>query len=253
MTEQMTPTAPDIAERFTAGSWEFTPDVAAVFSDHVRASVPFYDAIQQLVAEATDWLVPRDGVVADLGAATGATVDCILERHPERAIHAHLYDEQPAMLARAKTFIRNTERVRFHARRIEDGPLDHDGADLTACLFTLQFMSPAARREALYLARKASAPTGALIVAEKVRVQDARWAEIGTDVSHDWKAQHGISADAIRAKARALRGVLVPQPLDELVSAVRDAGWASSEVLFKWHQWVVLGAFATGHNPNAGG
>lgn len=238
----------DIAERFEAGRWEFTADVAEVFDEHVRASVPFYDAIQDLVAETTDWLVPAGGLIADLGAATGITVARILERHPERGIRAALYDEQSAMLAKATTRLIEPiadGRVRMHPRRVDTEPLEHDGADLTVCLFTLQFMPMSARRETLALARKASADHGALIVAEKVRPRDVRWAEIATDVSHDWKATHGVSDAAIRAKARALRGVLNPLPLADLVSVVREAGWHSDELLFRWHQWVVLGAFAT--------
>lgn len=244
----MTATTVDIAERFAAGSWEFNADVAEVFDDHVRASVPFYDAIQDLVAEASDWLVPAGGLVADLGAATGLTVARILDRHPERQARADLYDEQPAMLAKATARLVEpiaAGRVRVHAQRIETGPLQHDAADLTLCLFTLQFLPPAERRAALALARRSAADTGALIVAEKIRPTDVRWSEIAHDASHDWKAAHGVSADAIRAKSRALRGVLTPTPLADLVGAVREAGWCADEVLFRWHQWVVLAAFAT--------
>ena len=242
-----TDAAPDIAERFRTGGWEFTPDVADVFDEHVRASVPFYDAIQDLVAEASDWLLPAGGLVADLGAATGVTVDRLMTRHPERDIRAALYDEQPAMLAKAVQ--RLTEpvaagRVTTHPRRIQDGPLPHEQADLTVCLFTLQFLPWPDRAAALDAARKAAAPTGALIVAEKVRPLDVRWAEIGVDVSHDWKAAHGITADAIRAKARALRGVLQPAPVAALLAVIQQAGWAAPEVLFRWHQWVVVGAYA---------
>jgi tRNA (cmo5U34)-methyltransferase len=237
----------DVAETFGAGSWEFTPEVAAVFDEHVRASVPFYDAIQELVAQASDWLVGAGGLVADLGASTGTTVAAILDRHPERQVRADLYDDQAAMLSKAT--VRLTDgvaagRVRVHCRRIEAGPLDHSDADLTLALFTLQFLPWRDRFTALSLARKSAADTGALIVAEKVRSSDARWSEIATDASHDWKAEHGISADAIRAKARALRGVLMPHPVAALTSVIRDAGWHSPEVLFRWHQWVVIGAFA---------
>jgi tRNA (cmo5U34)-methyltransferase len=240
-------TTPDIAEQFSTGGWEFTPEVAEVFDGHVRASVPFYDAIQNLVTEAADWLVPTGGFIADLGAATGVTVAKILDRHTERNVRAALYDEQSAMLGKAT--VRLTEavasgRVTMHTRRIQDGPLDHVDADLTLALFTLQFLAWPDRLAALTLARKHAADTGALIVAEKVRPIDVRWAEIATDASHDWKAAHGITADAIQAKARALRGVLMPFPLARLAAAVRDAGWHTPEVLFRWHQWVVLGAFA---------
>ncbi len=239
----------DIAEQFATGSWRFTPDVADVFDDHVRASVPFYDAIQQLVAEVSDWLVPAGGLVADLGAATGTSVAGILDRHPERNIRGVLYDEQPAMLAKAATRLVEPVadgRVALHPRRVETGPMEHKDADLTLALFTLQFVPWADRGAALRLARQASAPTGALIVAEKIRIDDSRWHEIGVDASHDWKAARGITSDAIRAKARALRGVLVPYPLNDLVDAIRSSGWGTPEVLFRWHQWVLLGAFASG-------
>lgn len=240
-------TAPDIAERFSTGGWEFTADVADVFDEHVRASVPFYDAIQDLVAVASDWLLPAGGLLADLGAATGITTERILTRHPERTLRAVLYDDQAAMLGKAVERLTApvaAGRVATHARRIQDGPLLHEQADLTVCLFTLQFLPWPDRLTALTAARKASAPTGALIVAEKVRPVDVRWAEIGTDVSHDWKAEHGITPEAIRAKSRALRGVLMPAPLGALTALIRDAGWSTPEVLFRWHQWVVVGAYA---------
>jgi tRNA (cmo5U34)-methyltransferase len=243
--------AADVAEAFAPGGWAFTPEVADVFGEHVRASVPMYDAMQQLVAVAADWLVPAEGVVADLGAATGITTSMIAARHPERKIHFALYDESEAMLKHAETNMRAVpdlggHRTLTHVVRVERGPLQHNPADLTLALFVLQFLPDAAQRiAALKLARAHAARGGALLVAEKLRPRDARWAEIANDCSHDWKADHGVSDAAIRAKARALRGVLVPSTGDQLAAMIRAAGWSSPEVLFRWHQWALVGAFAT--------
>lgn len=240
----------DVAEQFAPGGWSFTPEVAAVFGDHVRASVPMYDVMQHIVAEASDWLVPAEGRVADLGAATGVTCCAIAARHPERRIYFDLYDESEAMLAHAATNLRALpdlagHRAVMHACRIERGPVDHNPADLTLGLFVLQFLpDPADRIRALTMARARAAPGGALIVAEKLRPRDTRWAEIAADVSHDWKAEHGVSDAAIRAKARALRGVLIPSTGDQLAAMIRAAGWSSPEILFRWHQWALVGAFA---------
>jgi tRNA (cmo5U34)-methyltransferase len=247
---------PDVAEQFGAGGWEFTEGVADVFPDHVRASVPFYDAIQDLVAELADWLVPDGGLVADLGAATGITADRVLSRQPGRRIRFALYDEQPAMLARAAELISGRAQAEEHARRLEDGPLNHTAADLTLALFTLQFLRIDQRAQVLRAARNAAASSGALLVAEKIRPPDARWAEIAGEVSHDWKSAHGISDSAIRAKARALRGILTPAAPAALMSMITAGGWHQPEVLFRWHQWIVVGAFATAdgapHGPAPG-
>lgn len=239
--------AADIAETFATGAWEFTPAVVDVFPEHVRASVPFYDAIQDLVAEAADWLLPDDGHLVDLGASTGTTAHRIAQRHPARRLHVTLYDRERAMLDRAAETLAgvSTLAVDYVQADIRRTPIGHEDADLTLALFTLQFLPLPDRVHVLRQARRASSSTGALIVAEKVRPPDARWAEIAADASHDWKAAHGITDSAIRAKARALRGVLQPYPEVALVQAVHDAGWCCPEVLFRWHSWLVLGAFAT--------
>lgn len=245
-TDDPTP-APDIAERFTTGGWKFTPEVAAVFPEHVRASVPFYDAIQDLVAEASDWLLPDGGLVVDLGAATGTTIHRIATRHPERTLRARLYDTEPAMLKRAAEHLADLPNLtaEYDASDIRTPTNPHKDADLTLALFTLQFLPVPDRITALRHARAGAAPTGALIIAEKVRPPDSRWAEIANDASHDWKATHGITDTAIRAKAKALRGVLQPYPQSTLTQAVTQAGWCCPEVLFRWHNWLLLGAFAT--------
>ncbi|HEV2930438.1 MAG TPA: methyltransferase [Propionibacteriaceae bacterium] len=236
---------PDIAEQFPTGGWEFTPDVVDVFPEHVRASVPYYDDIQQMIAEVGDWVLPNGGVYADLGASTGATLAALYYRHPDRQFTAHLYDESGPMLDRAKATLNGPRRlIYYHQQRIQE-PYQHEDADLTTCLFTLQFLPLSDRREVLALARKHAAPTGVIVVAEKIRPLDPRWAEIANDRSHDWKAAHGIGDDAIRAKARALRGVLVPHPESTLRGALADAGWRWAEVLFCWHSWLVIGAFAS--------
>lgn len=152
------------------------------------------------------------------------------------------------MLDRAREALRALPGGRkslFHKAQIQKAPLQHVDADLTLILFTLQFLPATDRVTALRLARDRSAATGALIIAEKIRPGDSRWAEIGNDVSHDWKAAHGITDAAIRAKARALRGVLIPSTQAGLTGAIRAAGWRSPEILFRWHQWAVIGAFAS--------
>ena len=238
---------PDIAERYGPGGWRFDAAVTEAFDDHVRASVPFYDAIQQLIAEACDWLAPAGALVADLGCSTGNTALAILARHRERRLRFALYDESVSMLARARPAVESAAgsgRVCSWAGELPGAGLQHDGAALTLAVFVLQFMPWPDRGDLLADARARAADDGALIVAEKIRVADSRWAEIGADVSHDYKAAAGITDSAIRAKASALRGVLRPATLGGTAALVQAAGWAPPEVLFRWHQWAVLGAYA---------
>ena len=191
---------------------------------------------------------PPAAYVADLGCSTGNTALAILDRHKDRLPSFACYDEAPAMLSRATAAINAMSggRATGHITRLQDGEFRHDNADMTLLLFVLQFLPyPADRLKVLTAARARAAPGGALIVAEKLRLTDSRWAEIAADVSHDYKAAAGVTDTAIRAKARALRGVLCPYTADATFTLIREAGWASPEILFRWHQWAVIGAFAS--------
>ena len=207
---------PDIAEQFGTGGWQFTPEVAEVFPEHVRASVPFYDSIQDLIAEASDWLVPPAATSPTSARRRGSPAVVSPNATRTGVSRSTSTTISPRCSSTPKTALRalpGGQRGLFHAARIQDG-LTHTSADLTLILFTLQFLTAPDRVTALRHARERAAKTGALIVAEKIRPRDSRWAEIGNDVSHDWKAAHGIPDAAIRAKARALRGVLVPHTQD---------------------------------------
>lgn len=234
----------DIADQFSTGGWEFTPEVTQVFDEHVRASVPFYDDIQAQVAELSDWLLPDNGLFVDLGASTCTTLAGIAERHPGRRIRAELYDEETSMLdvAKAKVAELNVTPT-FHLQRVQQ-PFKHTAADLTVALFLLQFLPGRDRVQVLREARRCSAESGAIVIAEKVRPEHPLLAEIANDASHDVKARLGISDGAIRAKARALRGVLIPQTLPQILEELAEAGWKHADLVFRWHQWVVVVAFA---------
>jgi hypothetical protein len=138
--------------------------------------------------------------------------------------------------------VRQPAVVKVLCQRVQDG-LAHSEADLTLALFFLQFLPWRERVQVLGMALHAASDNGAILIAEKVRPTEVRWAEIAADCSHDWKEQHGISDAAIRAKARALHGVLVPHTVADLSHALAATGWEQPEVLFRWHQWVLVGAF----------
>lgn len=233
---------PDVADAFEPGEWAFTPEVVEEFDKHVRQSVPYYDTIQDTVAELADWLAPDGAKIVDVGCSTGETLSRIVDRHSARLYQLVGYDTSAHMLDAANTKL--DDALLCFERDVRRG-FCHDNAHLTLMLFTLQFMPLADRELVLKCAHVATAKEGgALLVAEKVRIADSRWYEIGNELLWDYKATQGIHSDAIRSKAAALRGVLIPASVDDTLATMRAAGWVNPTVLFRWHQWCLFGAFS---------
>lgn len=231
---------PDVADAFEPGEWTFTPEVVDVFDRHIRQSVPFYDVIQEQVATLSDWLAPAGSLVVDLGCSTGETFRRVRDRHPGRTHRFLGYDESKDMLRAAQVKVPGLDVCE---RDITEG-LVHEKATLTTALFTLQFLDLPDRAALLRDVRARTVPEGAVLIAEKIRVRDERWAEIAAELSWDFKADAGIESDSIRSKARALRGVLRPVPAEDMLGMLSDAGWVAPTCLFRWNQWCLFGAFA---------
>lgn len=243
----------DVAHNFGSGGWSFTPSVVEVFDQHVVANVPHYDVVQEVVAHLSDWLAPAGATVVDFGASTGTTTEMIGLRHPDRSLHFHLYDTEAAMLdaARDKHSLRkslSSHSWNYHREDVTVAPTRHENADLTLSLFTLQFLPPHKRRDALLALRNSARNgTGAIVIAEKVEQPSAFWQEVANEATWDYKSSAGVDADTIRAKARALRGVLVPLPEDAIVPLLASSGWSNAVCVWRWHQWGVWAATA---DPN---
>lgn len=229
-------------ERTGTGSWTFD-GFGGAFDEHVTAHLPHYRDVQDLVAHVSRYALPHGGTLADVGASTGATLDVISEVLPMREFTAHLYDSDRSMLDQVAHPL--GVDVRLHHQDVTREPLAHRDADLTTALWVLQFLHPSARRPLLAALRARSAPSGVLLVAAKVRHPDARWQEVADGALADWKSAHGVTGDQQVAKTAALRGVLHADTTSALLGEVLAAGWASATVLFRWHAWVLIGAYAT--------
>lgn len=231
----------DVSENFESGAWSFTADVAKVFDEHVTSNVPHYELIQKSVTYLSDWLAPDYATVVDAGASTGTTTRAISLRHPQRNLEFYLYDSELPMLEQAKEKNANhppNHRFVFCRENLLDGKLVHKKADLTLCLFVLQFLPLDKRAYVLQqLHERATANTSYLLVAEKVWQPNAFLQEIANEATWDYKSDNGVDADVIRTKAKALRGVLQPLEANTLEQLLISSGWKMPTAIYRWHSW----------------
>lgn len=221
--------------------WTFE-DFGPKFDSHVVDHLPGYETVQELVTYLAGFLVPDRGVVADYGASTGMTAARIAKSVPGRAIDFWLYDADQSMLDIAAERVPGAHliRERLPSMATVDRPL----ADLTLALWFLQFLPARDRGETLAQLRAGAHVGSVLLLATKIRENNAIWQEIAEAYLDDHKTARGVGIEERTAKTRALRGTMFPASHSILSAELVDAGWTEPAVLFKLPGWALVAAVA---------
>jgi tRNA (cmo5U34)-methyltransferase len=218
------------------GEWRFDKNVSKAFDSHVHKSVPFYDEIQRMVMELSEYFVRDHSVVYDLGSSTGTTLDLLSTTHSGKEDVQFIgFDLSKFMVAEARKKV-NRANVRFHHKDIMDAEFSPP-ANFVTSLFTMQFLTLAARRALLNRINEGMIEGGSLLIVEKVSAEHSCFEEVWTELYWDFKRRQGLTAEQILEKANSIRGVLKPLTADENIDLLYQTGFSQVEVFFKWYNW----------------
>jgi tRNA (cmo5U34)-methyltransferase len=227
-----------------ARDFTFDAKVAEVFDDMVGRSVPFYAEVQRMLSELTLQFIPaQDGRICDLGCSTGTTLDLILS-HPACPANAHAWgiDNAPAMLDQAREKL--ATHLRAHRVTLVQADLDADlelpGVNVVLMNWTLQFVRPIHREALLRRIHASLRPGGALLLAEKVLVEDSLLNRMYIELYYRYKTKQGYTAEEIQRKRESLENVLVPYRVDENVELLKRCGFGAVDTCFRWFNWAAF-------------
>ncbi|NEX20231.1 carboxy-S-adenosyl-L-methionine synthase CmoA [Thiorhodococcus mannitoliphagus] len=223
--------------------FEFDADVARVFPDMVRRSVPGYAelvGLSGLIARR----VARSGTRCyDLGCSLGAVTRSILRQTgPDVVIVA--VDNAPAMVDGLRVRLQDVpgaDRVEAVCADIQAVAIEQ--ASVVVLNLTLQFVPVTERLALLARIRGGLVPGGVLVLAEKMAVPDDRGGALLTALHEDFKRANGYSELAISRKRSALEQVLVPERIETHEQRIEDAGfaghcrWFQSLNFVAWVAW----------------
>jgi tRNA (cmo5U34)-methyltransferase len=218
------------------GEWRFDEEVSAAFDSHVRKSVPFYDELQRMVVELSEYFVADRGVVYDLGSSTGETLYRLADFHKGKEnLQLIGVEVSESMIEEARRKV-TSPNVLFRHGNVLDIELSPQ-PDLVTSLFTLQFLRLAERRRLLKRLADAIVEGGALLLVEKTRGDSAAFEDMWTELYWDFKQRQGLTPDQVLEKAGSLRGVLNPLTLEENIRLLQQSGFSRVEPFFKWYNW----------------
>ena len=224
--------------------FRFDADVARVFPDMVRRSVPGYAELVEISGLIARRVTHPGARCYDLGCSLGAVTRAILRQVAADA-RVIAVDNAPAMIDGLRARLVDepgAERVEPVCADVETVSIED--ASLVVLNLTLQFIPAERRLGLLERIRVGLTPGGALILAEKIQVPNDRGGRLLTALHEDFKRANGYSELAISRKRAALEQVLVPDSIDiheQRLTAAGFAGftrWYQSLNFVAWLAWI---------------
>jgi len=226
------------------GDFIFDENVANVFDDMIRRSVPGYGSIINMAGVLAGQYAQPDSHCYDLGCSLGAGTLAMRRFIQQDNVTIIAVDNSEAMVGKCRqNIVRSnlTVPVEIICEDINETAIEN--ASFVAVNFTLQFVAPERRAELIRRICDGLLPGGVLIISEKIDFTDPAEQRVQTELHHSFKKFNGYSDLEIAQKRTALENVLVPDTLETHLERLQQAGFKHAHVWFRCFNFASLIAY----------
>lgn len=224
--------------------FSFNEDVAAVFPDMLKRSVPGYDNIIDMTGVLTKRYIQPGTKAFDLGCSLGAVSLSMLANLEHQDCDIIAVDNSPAMIEGAKKTLHSFQnqhpeienKVEFICDDIQN--IDIQNASVVSLNFTLQFIAPEKRQALINKIFQGLRPGGVLILSEKVHAANTEDENLLFALHHAFKSNNGYSDLEISQKRTALEKVLIADTHQQHFERLKIAGFDQSCEWYKCFNFV---------------
>lgn len=209
----------------TIADFQFDDQVATVFPDMIKRSVPGYSTLVASIGIMAARYAQPNSQLYDLGCSLGAVSLAIQHRVKTPGCEILAIDNSESMLTRAKDYVENEEYptpIRLTLADIEQVELSN--ASVVVLNFTLQFVKPEHRQKLIDRIYNGLVPGGVLILSEKLRF-DSPEQEWMDELHLDFKRANGYSELEISQKRAALENVMITDTSTQHEQRLSQAGF----------------------------
>ncbi|CAA0122059.1 Carboxy-S-adenosyl-L-methionine synthase [BD1-7 clade bacterium] len=234
--------------RQIVNAFQFDENVARVFSDMIRRSVPGYPMMLDMLGVVAETHVKDDTRCYDLGCSLGASTLAIRQNLQATGADIVAIDNSSAMTAHCQEVI---------AQDASHPPVDVICGDICdidfatsptpaslVCLnLTLQFIDQEKRLPLLAKIADSLVDGGVLFLSEKLLFTDTFEQNHLTDLHHQFKKHQGYSDLEIAQKRSAIENVLIPETLEVHRERLYNAGFRQVIVALQCFNFCTLIAY----------
>lgn len=222
----------------------FDENVARVFPDMIKRSVPGYPTIVENIGVIAAYYAQPGTLIYDLGCSLGAATQSMRRHLRQEGCRILAVDNAAAMVQRCAEYLSAQdsmieELVPATVMQADILDLDFEPCSVVVLNFTLQFIAPPQRLALLQRIRQALLPGGILILSEKFRFADDREQERLEQVHYAFKRANGYSDLEIAQKRSAIENVMLLDTPQTHLSRLEQAGFSQA---YSWFQCFNFGS-----------
>lgn len=225
--------------------FRFNEEVAKVFPDMLRRSIPGYEATIEAIGSLAARYVQSDTNCYDLGCSLGAATLAMRQAIDKTGCRIVAVDTAPAMTVRCEKAIAEDDR---QANRITPVDVVKDdirniqieNASMVVLNYTLQFLAMDDREALMKSIFDGMNDGGLLVLSEKVVDENAAMEELLVDLYHEHKRRNNYSALEISRKRAALENVLIPETVSAHRERLKKAGFSHTAVWLRNFNFVSI-------------
>ena len=220
----------DIFKKNNIKKFEFNEDVALVFEDMLKRSIPSYEIFLKLSSRLILENTKEEATVYDLGCSL-ATLLLKTEEKSHKNLNLIGLDNSKPMLEKAK---RKVELFNSKISLIHTDILTYNftACDVFISNFTLQFIQQEKRINFCKKLFSNLKDGGVFIFSEKIIFEDEVLNKNTEQKYYKFKEKNAYSHYEIMKKKEALNNVLTPLSLNENINMIKKAGFKTCEVVF---------------------
>ena len=226
-----------------SGPFEFTEEVARVFPDMLKRSIPGYAASIQGIGTLAASLVQENSRCYDLGCSLGAATRAMRRNITVEGCRIVAVDNAPAMVRRCREMLAADSKagpaeVSVVQADLQDVEITR--ASMVVMNYTLQFLPLEQRPAMIRKIAKGMIPGGILVLSEKVVDQDESVEETLVNLHHEFKRRNAYSDLEISRKRKALENVLVPETIGDHEQRLYDAGFSHVGIWLRYFNFISI-------------
>ncbi len=215
--------------------FRFDRNVARVFRDMIKRSVPGYEEILQAIGLFTAYHVQPNTRCYDLGSSLGAASLAMRSGINVPGVQIIAIDNSMDMIRESKPYLTDQDAtVPIHLICADFRDVHIENASVVVLNYTLQFLDPAQREERLRIIYEGMVRGGVLLISEKIKFPDVQENDFQYAMHLAFKKAQGYSNLEISQKRTALENVLIAETFQSHQKRLLKVGFKHC---FRWYQY----------------